>query len=490
MVTYNADSLGLSHVQQLKVQEHSRIVHFQSLPIMSWTQVRAGKYERSIGENESFIKMVGDPGHALDREHWAINSTATFTPTGTLSKDDLPFLFLRAWKTLRFKHPSIAAYVDKDNKSLAYDVPDATALDKWTTETFHVVPDNTADELIATLKPGPYAILIYLPKTNELLGHTAHWRTDGIGVLLLLDAFLTLASDPSLPSDPFIDLSWGEEANRLAPSVEEAAHISLNPSPAVKALGKKYVETFYPAAESIGIKYKGTPETLPAGTRSARLSISEAETQAVIQACKVREISVTAAIHASVATTNYALATNRNSRKHYTSTVRFSLRPYLPAPYSGPEYAAGLYTTGWMKSVSTDSSWDERAKDYQYDYHAGLSEEYVSAHREYAIGLGNLIRNMPPPGDEPPSDMDISSIGVVDEKLIGTEKGTKDRGLRIEGASVGVEILTRQCVCFVWTFRGKLAFNLAYNEAFHEREEMDDAVKLVKEVLLTKLEIE
>ncbi|KAL9616519.1 MAG: hypothetical protein Q9160_008612 [Pyrenula sp. 1 TL-2023] len=454
---------------------------------MSWTEISAGKYQRPIGENEIFIKLVGDPGHALAREHWAINSTSTFTPTGRLTEENLAVLFLRSWKILRFKHPSIAAYVGKDEKTLCYDVPDATALDKWATETFRVISDSTADDVIATFKPGPYATLTYFSETNELLGHTAHWRTDGIGVLYLLDAFLSLASDPTLPCDPSTDLPWGKEPDRLAPSVEEAASISVYPSPTAKDLGQKYVETFYAAAGAVGTKYEGTPETLPAGTRSARLSLSEAETRAVVEACKRHEISVTAAVHASIAAANYALATDENGKKHYTSTVRFSLRPYLLAPYSGPEYAAGLYTTGWTKSVPADSSWDERAKDYHGDYRAGLSQEYVSAHREYAAGLGNLLRNMLPPGDEPPSEMDISSIGVVDEKLVGVEKGTKERGLKIENVSVGVEILTRQCVCFVWTFRGRLAFNVVYNEAFHRKDDMEHAVKIVKKTLLSEL---
>lgn len=450
---------------------------------MTWSKIGPGSYQRPIGENELFIKLVGDPGHALSREHWAINSIANFQPTGALAQEDLPFLFLQAWKSLRFDHPSISAYVLND-KTLAYDVPDSAALDKWASETFHVITDKTADEAITSLKPSPYATLTYLPKTNELLGHTAHWRTDGIGVLILLDHFLSLVTNPSLPKPS--TLPWGQESSRLAPSVEEAANMPLHPSPADEALGQKCVETFYAAAGAVGIKYSGTTDTPPAGTRSARLHLSEAETTAMVQACKNRDLSVTAAVHAAVASANYAMATKENVGKHYTSTVRFSLRPYLPLPFSGPEYASGLYTTGWMKAVPATASWGEKAQAYQEEYRRGLSNDYISAHREYARRLGALIRDMPQ-GGEPPSDVDISSIGVA-EKLIARDKGTSERGVRVKKVSVGVEILTRQSVCFVWTFREKLFLNVVYNESFHEQVEMEQFARTVKEILQRELD--
>ena len=75
-----------------------------------------------------------------------------------------------------------------------------------------------------------------------------------------------------------------------------------------------------------------------------------------------------------------------------TSTIRFSLRPYLPEPYNSPAYASGLYTTGWMKAVPASASWDETARAYNEEYRNGLSAEFVEAHRAYAVRLGELSR--------------------------------------------------------------------------------------------------
>jgi hypothetical protein len=445
---------------------------------MPWSKVREGRYERAVGENETFIKILGDAALPLNREHWAINIIAAITPTGSLAQENLSSLLRDAWKALRFKHPTIAAYI-VDQTNYVYDVPDAAALEKWASETFHVVEDKTADELVASITVGPYATMYYLPKTNEVLGHSQHWRTDGVGGLLLMDDFLALAA--SSPAS----LPWGEEVARLAPSIEEAAGISTSPSEADKELGAKCVGSFGHAVGAIGISSPSPQDTVPGGTRIARLHLSEQETQAIVQACKARGISVTAAVHASVAAANYALAVPEDQEKHYTSTIRYSFRPFLPEPYSGREYASVIFTTGWMIPVSASSSWEERARLYHDEYRKGLSKEYISAHREYAIGLCNLLRSLPA-GAPSPTDVDISSLGVA-ERLIGREKGTEARGIRIDRVSGGLEMMSRQCVCHVWTFRDRLCLNLVYNEAFYEKAVMDGFVGRVRESLLKEL---
>ena len=455
--------------------------------IMAWGELTAGRWVRSISENESFLKMLGDSGHALGREHWAVSATASFTPQGSLAQENLSSLVLQSWKNLRFNHPSIAAY-PTDGETFAYDVPDVAALDEWSSSTFQIVDDGTTDELIASFKPGPYATLAYFPKSNELLLHTAHWRTDGIGALLLLDAIFHLMADPSLPEPT--TLLWGQETARLAPPVEQAANMPTKPSDADKTLAQQCVEPFHTVTGSVGITYQGTIETAPASTRTAYLHLSAAETDAVVHACKARghPITVTAAVHASIAAANYAHAAPADQGKHYTSTIKFNLRPYLPEPYSGRAYAGAVYTTGWMKAVTASSTWDERAQAYSHDYRAGLTPAYISAHREYARGLSDLLRNMPQGGD-PPSDVDISSLGVVDEKLVHREQGAAARGIQVDNVSVGVEVLTRQCVCFLWTFRERLSLSVVYNESFYTLEMVAAFLHTVEVVLFQELGI-
>ena len=87
------------------------------------------------------------------------------------------------------------------------------------------------------------------------------------------------------------------------------------------------------------------------------------------------------------------------------------------------------------------------------------------------------------------SDVDISSIGVA-ENFIGREYGSDEWGVVFNAVSVGVDILTPQAVCFVWTFRDQLNFNVVYNEAFHEKEQMERFVETVKRIVLCELKVE
>lgn len=459
---------------------------------MKWNETdQKGVFSRLIGENETFIKLVGDAGLPLNREHWAINSVATVVPTGSFISTDLATHFRRAWAHLRFQHPSLAAEVSPDNASLLYTVPaDGTALDAWVSRTFSVatVAKSSAD-VIPTFQPTPYAKLVYIPQSGELLGHTAHWRTDGIGVLLLLDTLLALACKPSPLPDP-ASLAWGAEVECLAPAIEDAAGIPEESTPALKERGAALVATFSHAVGAIGIPYLGDAATLPAGTLSAALTFNVETTEKIVTACKARGVSVTAAVHASVAGANYALADTVAARdKHYTSTVRFALRPYLPEPYSTPAFAAGLYTTGWMKRVEARASWAERLQAYQDEYRKGITRDFLDSHREYAAQLGELIRNPPQAGrgqTSPPSDVDISSIGVA-EKLIRRCYGTPEAGFEVKAVSVGVEILSRQAVTFVWTFRDQLNLSVVYNESFHSADQMGQFVSTVKTQLLEEL---
>lgn len=106
------------------------------------------------------------------------------------------------------------------------------------------------------LQPGPYATLHYVPQSREVLGHTAHWRVDGIGVFMLLNSLLELAAQPDL-ADPW-SLPWGSEAERLAPAVEEAARMPETPSPAQEA-----VDSFTLVTGAVGIPYLGDAATVP-----------------------------------------------------------------------------------------------------------------------------------------------------------------------------------------------------------------------------------
>ncbi|KAJ5701473.1 hypothetical protein N7488_009021 [Penicillium malachiteum] len=411
---------------------------------MPWTPTTSG-FTRPIGPNEVFMNLVSE-GHSIGREHWSVNFTVTISPRGAFnalsdSPDLLATLIRYSWLNLRFKHPSLAAHVETPN--IVYRVPGSTEnLNKWASQTFTVATDAaSADEVIRTIAPAADARLWYIPQSGELLLHSAHWRVDGVSGMLLLGQLVDLMTSHAdtvlsgeLP-DPFEAFQWGSEAVRLCPSVEEAGNMPLEASEEHKAIAQRAVGTFTFIEGALGIPYTGDASTVPTGTGIIQVTLSPRVTAEARDAARARGLKVTAAVHASIAAVNFRRAIPEHKGRHYTSTMRKSLRPLLPEPYSTPASAASLLTTGWMMRADASSTWEENARMYQEEYGNSISKEYAQAHREYACTLVEFL-NLPTP-TEPPSDVDISSFGIM-ERYLEPEYGTPERGFSVMHAGLSV----------------------------------------------------
>lgn len=78
----------------------------------------------------------------------------------------------------------MAAYPDSSGANLAYIAPSSgEELQGYASQTFIVMSDaECADELIPNIGPSALAKLYFVPRTNEIVLHSTHWRTDGIGI--------------------------------------------------------------------------------------------------------------------------------------------------------------------------------------------------------------------------------------------------------------------------------------------------------------------
>ncbi|CAK4008185.1 Hypothetical predicted protein [Lecanosticta acicola] len=433
-------------------------------PKVSWSEIAKGYFQRPIGENEQLVKIVGDTGAPIRREHWAINTEVSFRHTASTSQEQFIAQLKDAWQTLRFHHPAIAAIAGA--QYIGY--------------TKGVSPADVA----AGHQPTPYAILHYFPEKSKILLHSSHWRLDGIGVMQLLDHLLQLAGSEKPLPDPS-DLAWGEEPSRLTIAAEDATGSPREATEGIKAVASKYVKSSVEATGGVGVECLAAKETVPAGTRTVGFAFSKTNTKAIIAACKTRQISVTSAVHASIAATNWAFAPSDGKSRHYTSTIRIGLRPYLPEPYCTSAYAAANYSTGYSVALQAGKGFETNSQAVNKMYRAGLSDDFLHVLRQYFINIQKLVKQTPPWEDSPPlsSDVDISSIGVLDGKLLAHRHGN----IEIESVMLQTEVLTRQMGCFVWTFRGKLNLNLAYNEAFYGRDVPENFLEKLKGTLLGEL---
>ncbi|XXG98254.1 hypothetical protein Hte_004577 [Hypoxylon texense] len=453
---------------------------------MPWLEVSPSHWQRPLGANERMIKWIGDKAHAAGREHWSITVACRFTLSGSLQDNKLEERVRRAWMSFRFQHPSIASIAGDDTAD--YHVPDAKALEQWADETLTVVSDPAADtdSLLASFKPTRYVTGHFLPHRNEFCLHAAHWRTDGYGALQLVNAFLdAVASD----QDPAA-LPWGEEHARLVPSIEEALELPEKPTPEIQAATAACLRSGALVAGSIGLPYQGDLNTKPGGTHSVRRSLSESTTASILAACDARNITPLSAVHASLAAANFAgSASSADGSGHYTSNMRFSLRPYLREPFNSPQYASALYTGSFMSKVLPSSSWQETAAQYNELYAAGLNREFLIARRQFATQVLEMLTRSGDLGP-PRSEVDISSVEDA-EKLIRPLRHAGEEGgaLVVNDFSLGLECITRETYLFYWTFKGKIEFNLVYNEAFYDRAFMEGIVDTIVESLKKGLEV-
>lgn len=302
----------------------------------------------------------------------------------------------------------------------------------------------------------------------------SHWRTDGVGACHLLNTYFHLVLD-SLQNDP-LALPWDEEAARLMPGVEEALNSPATPSSDTERAAKQCLDTLAHNTGALGCPYKTGDGIIPGGTQRVHLQISEDTTQELNTGCS--RLSV-------VAATAYSIASPPGRQKHYSSTMRHSLRPHLLPPYDGEAGAAGLFTAGYVVKVPASHTWLENAKYYEAEYSAGTTSDLLSSRRQYAVVMKGILGNMPFL-DPPPSGLDISCIPHADT-LVKAFHASAIGSLEVRSFGIGVEVLSRHLYIFVWTFKGQLQLRLVYNEAFYDQDLANRVLEMVKKELVSNL---
>lgn len=450
---------------------------------MPWIEAKSGLWQRHIGENEKFIKLIGDRAHQIGREHWSVTAGARFTLKKALAPSEFSSKCLEAWCALRFAHPSIACTAEGDK--LSYVVPSRESIANWANETF-IVHDlaESSDQVIATLKPSRFLIAHLLPGEERVLLHTAHWRTDGYGALQLVHAFLDKLC--MIVSGQDRTLPWGEEVVRLTPSIEEVLDLPVTAPTDIIQATRKCIDTLTCIKGAVGVALGGDANAAPAGTRMAQFRLSEPDTKALLEACNARNITMVSAVHASCAALTHMEASLVDKYKHYTSTIRFSLRPHLPRPYCTANFAAALYTGGYMCQVPASQSWLDNAIHYEEQYKSGITADFLQSRRQYGIEVLSMLQKDVPPPDPPQSEVDISSVGDA-QALVSFRHTHGETVLEVQDVSIGVETLTRQTYCFLWTFLGRLELNLVYNEAYYEPDRAAQMVRSLGDILMSEL---
>ena len=96
-----------------------------------------------------------------------------------------------------------------------------------------------------------------------------------------------------------------------------------------------------------------------------------------------------------------------------------------------------------------------------------------------------LFTEPPPPDTIPPTEPALNSLGIID-RFLDAKHGD---GIEVVDFWIGVEMITRQFMCYVWTWHGKIRLSACYNQAFYETAFVEEFLSAVKDTLIQGPEI-
>ena len=429
---------------------------------MVWKESEVSIWLDDLDGAERVFYNMSQAFAPFGKEHGSVYSVCKLRASSSTSVVPLEISIRDAWEALRFEFPALSVVVEGSRKQ--YLAATAERRADWMEETFSVITTLSANEILPTLHLNRLPRLIFLPRSSEIIFHCSHWRIDALGACMILDRLLDLVSEGVSGSSR----DWDHEYRNLSPSLEDAFGSPQICSPAMEAMAetirRRNFETSYP---STGLSFEGDMITAPTVSRPQSMELTVDDTKDLIAACKVRGISVTAAIHAACA--EMVFQQSRHNEHDYSTVVSANMRDHLVKPQQNTKaaYACGTYVTGITHIVRRADDFATRSsqltKAYRGDWQA---TEYMSALRPIYKFHGDALLAMAKSGTRPPtSNVTVSSLGVVD-KYLRSDHGS----VLVERFRLGSAIMTRQPTLYVWTFQGRLTMSVDYNEAYYSAE--------------------
>ncbi|MCJ1445453.1 MAG: hypothetical protein MMC23_005958 [Stictis urceolatum] len=456
-----------------------------------WQQDAEGNYTRPIGEMELLVWLISASKFAIGRDEWHLTAAATFRLGSTTTvPQDLIDRFRLAWQQLRFESPNIAAAVVDGGKTIRYQSPTAEgAVESWMKQTFVVENEKSKDveAFVSDLRPIDMLQCHVFPHTGEILLQTSHWRTDGRGILILLNRLLDLAAQ----EEDFPSLNWGRETERLLPSLEDASELPHELDPEDFKFFKSKAEDILKSTPVMTIPSLGDHKPVEV-SRRLRLQLSESETSSIIAACKTRGVSITSAVHAALAQTNMRFSDAETRQYPYRSSFRRDTRSNLLEKYRGEKFAAALCHVAIPTDVPNGASYDSCLQELDQEYKSGVTPQLNRGRRVYYQYINDRLLSPGFKGGARACDVDISSIGIIDNLLQPSRPFGKEetrQSLEITDVTISPAMFSSQCCSMVWTFRGQMTLYLLYNDAYHTVEEIQEIGNSIKAELMKGLRI-
>lgn len=240
-------------------------------------------------------------------------------------------------------------------------------------------------------------------------------------------------------------------------------------------------------------------QEIPGKHQRAALELSTADTTQVLQACKTLGVTITHAYHASIALLLRDLQPARTEARtaRYINYCLINERPNCAAPYSAPDHAVAVYHSVSGNSLALDltiPSSADRSKCHHPDPEEVRTEFSTIVHktRDFYARIRNSAENLalapsfwsmatphitdpgskrsshtPVPAPNPSPSVSISSMGNLGNVIAPRHGAFSAKDPWVTGEELGTGIGV-----FLGTWQGRLQLSAAYNEAWHDREEV------------------
>ncbi|KAG9503606.1 hypothetical protein J7337_003557 [Fusarium musae] len=501
----------------------------------NWHRVNPGVWQRHIDEIEQFYSTMVVLYERSGRMFFGMTGHVSLSIKSTrgLSQDDAELevdeALSKAWLALRYAHPTLASEVTQIAKSGDWiksykELQGEADKDAWLKKTLvHISNGQTGNQWANSDPPAPKlptVFVLHLPAERggdesvtirrDLVFRSPHDIIDGIGTLMMLNNFISLASEAyakgSTYKPPALD---GSETSNLSPSYRIAAQIPETPDPAQldrlkQMAAQKAVAASDPNVEILALPYR-QGDLLPGHHQRLALTLTKEETQQLLRACKMVGATPTHVFHAAAAIVVRDLQDKPTQIKkvRYINYILRNERSSCQEPYNTAQHPAAVYhsVSGQSLVVDMDLHPSSTKPDRKAEFLSILEtvkgfyltvkqdeEFYVLAPTMFSQAtplLPSGPRPLPVPEPNAHPSVSISSMGRTDS-IVAPETGAFEaRDPWVTGEELGNGL-----GLFLGTFRGELCLSAAYNNAWHTEMDVKEYLERCKDVVFSGLGID
>ena len=455
----------------------------------AWHETSLGRWERPLTGQETFHLQLALCHYGTEQ---FLCSVIKLGVDYSISKEDIPRYLRRAWIETRFRQPGAACTADREKLVKAYEVPDERAMEDWLASSLHILPDVNEASSTFPGEPISSARLYWLPRSSEVMFRAPHWLVDGMGIVSFWHEFFKLIEAEMEETNHFMDetpqLAWGEEFDRLGPTMEELwGYDPEHPTSRTSTTVTDLIASWTASLPSIGLPSRSGPDTLPNKPVQIKMQLDRPTTAKIVSACNERKISIAAAVEAAFILANVIHADPTLEDRPYLAVHNFNLRPDLPKPYSTSSFALNSYYHSWTFSLPLPTTFDVASREVYKDYRSIFKGD---DREHYRLAVGHLCQIMasapltPEYNNPPPANAIPSSLGIVDRHL---RHEYADGRWKIETFDLASDLCGGQAEMFWYTFREEMRFSYVFNEAMCERRHVEGLLESVRQTLVDEL---